>query len=519
MMEQALLRCGKFLALAALLVCGAGGLGFGQVSSTKAEAIMRDYARCTEVVSGGFANGNCVRIKIGDHVFFDSRSLGPASAGLYVVAIHDHKVLLQAHYNTFTAPGACQGLLQDLTDLPDGAFVVVAAKDEPTRNFDEKGQEALRMVGAQSGLQGQPARTSYFCIGVKGLRRGTAIEKTGLEELRCAGPEVGKKISLEFSEPPAPRISSSPGIHEGLKIGETEAIYYIPKDFNKGTAKYFFCIHGAGAWHRPGAMTHIRQFQETADRRNLVVVAPAFDCVFNRPLDRAQDFDPRGKLRDPKLIRDWYLWDFVALLSHGSEQRSDLRLLEIFDCFNRHVMKREKFLLYGHSGGAQFVCRFILFHPEVVDTAAASSSGTFTFPRYDKDYPWGLRMDNLGRDFGQPFDKLRAVSMVEPQARTEGMKLTPAEFDEKIVRMLGLKVFLMVGGEETWEDHPELAWEGESTLDKTRNYYETLKQEHARRLRAGQPVPERFPWELHILPGVGHDSRASGIKTGELLFP
>ena len=507
MMERALLRCEKVLALAALLVFGAVSPGFGQASTTKAQAIMSDYARCTEVVSGGFANGNCVRIKVGDHVFFDSRNFGPASAGLYVVAIQDRKVLLQAHYNTFTAPGACQGMLQDLTNLPEGAFVVVAAKDEPTRNFDTKGQEALCMIGAQRGLQNEQSRTSYFCIGVKGLRAGMAIEKSGLEELRYAGPDVGRKIPLVFPEPwRLGAISSSPGIHEGLKIGETEVIYYIPKGFDKNSAQYFFCIHGAGAWHRPGAMTHIRQFQEVADRRNLVVVAPAFDCVFNRPPDREKDFDPKGNLRDPKLIRDWYLWDFVALLSHGSEQRSDLRLLEIFECFNRRLMKRRKFHLYGHSGGAQFVCRFVLFHPEVIDTAAASSSGTFTFPRYDKDYPWGLGMDNVGKDFGQ-------------QVRTEGLNLTAAELDDKMVRMLGLKMYLMAGADETWEDHPTLAWQGKSTLDKTRRYYETLKQEHSRRSQSGQPIPKTFPWELHILPGVGHDSKASGIKAGELLFP
>jgi hypothetical protein len=168
-------------------------------------------------------------------------------------------------------------------------------------------------------------------------------------------------------------------------------------------------------------------------------------------------------------------------------------------------MKREKFILYGHSGGAQFVCRFILFHPEVIDTAAASSAGTFTFPRYDKDYPWGLRMDNLAKEFGQ-------------QITAEGLALPRAELDGKINQMLRLKMFLMTGGDETWEDHPDLAWQGKSTLDKTRNYYETLKHEHARRLREGQPVPKEFLWELHILPGVGHDSKASGIKAGELLF-
>ena len=47
------------------------------------------------------------------------------------------------------------------------------------------------MIGAEKGLKGEPTRTSYFCIGMKGLRRGMAIEKAGFEELRYAGPDVG----------------------------------------------------------------------------------------------------------------------------------------------------------------------------------------------------------------------------------------------------------------------------------------------------------------------------------------
>jgi len=490
----------------ALLVSGMGMPGAGRIAAQTPPPAFNDFARCAEVVSGGFAKGNRVRIKIGDQLFFDNRFAGAASAGLYVVAIRDGRVLLKAHYNTFTAPGASQGLLKDITGLPDGTCVVVAAKDEPTRHFDAGGQEALHQIGAGSGLQNARSRTSYLCIGMKGLRRGMAIEKIGLEELRYAGPEAGRKMTLVFQNPPAPPISSSPGVHEGLKVGETEAIYYIPENFDKRTAAYLFCIHGAGAWHRPGAMTHIRQFRDVADRDNLVVIAPAFDCVFNRPLDRSKDFDAKGNLKDPIVIRDWYLWDFVALLTRQGEQRSDLRLLEIFECFNRHLMRRAKFHLYGHSGGGQFVGRFILFHPEVIDRVAASSAGTFTFPRHDKDYPWGLKMDTVAARFGQ-------------QARTEGIALTPAEFDDKINRMLGLRLFLIAGGMETWEDHPELAWQGKSTLDKTRNYHDALKQEHARRLRASQPVPKEFPWELHILPDVGHDASASGVKAKELLFP
>jgi hypothetical protein len=468
---------------------------------------LKYYAEYIEVVSGGFAHGNQVLIRVGDHTFYGDVPDSRATAGLYVVAIYKNNVLLQRHYNTFTTPGASEGLALDVNKLPGGTFVVIAAKDEPTRLFDERGQRALHHIGAEKGILGQEFRTSYLCLGIKGLAQGKAIEKVEMQEQRYAGSKVGEHIKFTFQKKPKPRISKKRGRHEGLMIGDTEVIYYIPKNFDPGTAEYIFCIHGAGDWHRPGALTHVDQFREIADRENLVVIAPAFDAIFNWKIDRRTKFDKDGHFKNPKIIKDWYLGDFIALLNGNNEHRTDLKLIEIFEFFNKKLMKRDKFHLYGHSGGGQFVSRFITFYPELIDKVAISSAGSFLFPRLDMDYPYGLKMDNLEKTFGA-------------QIIANDLKLTDSEFDRKINSLLDLRLFIIVGENETEQDPTERAWQGQSTLEKAHNYYQAMRKEDQRLKKKGiMPESKPFKFELHTMPGVGHHAGASGIKAKELLFP
>jgi len=352
-----------------------------------------------ELISGGFTSTNRAFIAVGDHVFYSYIPNCPATAGLYVVALLDNHVLFDEFYHTCQLEGASEGLSRDIEALPEGALVLVAAKDEPTSFFDQRGQNALHSIGASVGLLNQPYRTSYLCVGCKGMQPGEAIEKIGMDEQRYRRGYAGTHIDLVFPEVPEPNISVEPGIHEGLYIGRTEVIYYIPNGFDPNTAQYLFGIHGAGDWHRPGAMHRIHQFKDIANRENLVIIAPAFDSVLNWTPIWPDDFDEHGNFKDRRIIKNRYLWDFVGLLNHWHGARSDQTLIEIFEFFNRHLMCRERFHLYGHSGGAQFVVRFAMFYPELLDKVAASSAGTFAFPRYDIDYPHGLKMDNLMQNF------------------------------------------------------------------------------------------------------------------------
>ena len=476
--------------------------------SDRYEVELNRYAEYVEAVSGGFAHGNRVRICVGGHTFYDYDVGRVELAGLYVVAIYNNKILLRHHYRTYQLAGASLGLSHDIDKLPYGTFVVVAAKDEATKLFDEDGQKSLYQIGAGKGLLNQKFRTSYLCLGVKGLSRGKAIEKMGMEELKHIGAKVGEPIEFTFPEKKRPeRISREPGRHEGLMFGDTEVIYYIPKNFNPKTAQYLFGIHGAGAWHRPGALTRIAQFSSTADKKNIVIIAPAFDCIFNRPPDRKRDIE-RGKFKDPRIIKDQYLWNFIMLLNNFNEHRTDMKLIEIFDFFNQKLMKRDKFYLDGHSGGGQFVARFVMFHPELIDKAAICSAGSFVFPRRDIDYPYGLKLDNLEKTFG-------------PQIQADDFKLNDDQINQKLNQMLDLNIFIIAGEKETvQEDRPERDWQGKSTLEKARNFYKAMRQEDKRLKQKGiRSSAKAYPFELHIIPNTGHDSHATAATANKLLFP
>jgi hypothetical protein len=463
------------------------------------------YASFSKIVSCKPHAENNLLISIGDHTFYDNVYNCPAKAGLYLVAILKNKVVLQRHYNTYFAPGASLGLAMDINNLPNGTFVAIASNNEATRYLDKRGQDALKSLGSKTGFT-KIEGASYFCLGVKGLARGQAIENLEMRELKYIGAEAGKHLEFTFQEKKEAPISQIPGKHEGLIIGDTEAIYYIPKYFNQNTARYLFCIHGAGAWHRAGALTHISNFQKIADIENLVLIAPAFTHIYNWPVDRGKDLI-NGKWKDTRIIKDLHL-HHMSLLNEKTDQRADSKVIEIFEYFNRKLMKREKFYLYGHSGGAQFVSRFIFFHPELIDKVALSSAGSFLFPRQDIDFPYGIKMDDLEKNFG-------------PHIKANDLKLSTAELDKKLNRMLDLKFFIIAGEKETvQENRPERDWQGKSTLEKTQNFYQTMREEDLRLKEKGvRPKSKPYQFELHIMPDVGHNAFPSADKTIELLLP
>ena len=83
------------------------------------------------------------------------------------------------------------------------------------------------------------------------------------------------------------------------------------------------------------------------------------------------------------------------------------------------------------------------------------------------------------------------------------------------------KLHIIVGGEETT---PEVsagpfAWQGKNTLDITKNYFHAMEDEHARQVALGnRPASSTFQFELHILPGVGHEVGPGGDLVKKQLF-
>jgi hypothetical protein len=301
-------------------------IGRRRGSANKYTADLEEYAKYAEVTSGGYGHGNQVLIRIGKHTFYENEPSGPSSAGLYVAAIYQNRVILQNFYNTYITTGSIEGLARDLARLPEGTFVVIAAKDEPTRNFDKRTQKFLYQIGADTGLLGQKFRTSYLCIGIKGLKRGNAIEMIGPELLKHQGAKADTFIDLIFRKEKQSHITPTPGMGEELMVGDTEVVYYIPKSFKPGNSQYLFTIHTFRGFGRLGAIEHIRRFEKAADENNLVLIAPVFSCLFTRMVTY-KDFQPNGNLKDRGLIKNMYLSEFDNLLNRFNEHRSDLKLI------------------------------------------------------------------------------------------------------------------------------------------------------------------------------------------------
>ncbi|MHC4758437.1 MAG: interleukin-like EMT inducer domain-containing protein, partial [Planctomycetota bacterium] len=471
-------------------------------ASEKYEAELEKYAKLTKVISGGRYGGGEVSIRVGGHGFYENVPDSMGTIGLYVVAIYKNEVLLKYHYNTYFDEGASEGFCRDIEKLPNGTFVVVAAREEPTRHFDKRGQRALYQIGAQKGLIGQEHRTSYLCIGVKGLARGKAIEKVGRGKLSHIGTECDKFIKFTFPEKPKPKVILKPGKIQRMMIGQTEVLYYIPKYFDPNTAEYLFCIHGAGG--SGGAWTKIDEFRVISDIKNFVLIAPRFDGIYNATLAEMEQKEREKDKFDFPLLKDFYLVKYQQLLNPRNMHRSDLKLIEIFNVFNELLIKRERFHLDGHSGGGQFVARFAIFHPELLNKVIASSAGTYAFPDRDKDYPYGLNMDNLEKNFG---------GHINPT----GIRLSPEEIDQKLNKMLDLDMTIIVG-ELDKTSGP--SWQGKDTTEKGHNFYLAMLEEDKKLKEKGvRPFNKECKLKYHMMKGIGHDAHAAAAKAIELAFP
>ena len=146
------------------------------------EGSFSHFAKQVRIVSAGFLCGNRVTIEVHKKKLIDGIGL----RGISVVAVHQGKILIQKTFDTYIDPRASMEFSDEISKLPQQAFVVLAVADEATHAFSKKAQEAIVSIGGTIGLYQQPYRCSYYCIGRVGLPEGKAIER--LEKIKIEYP-------------------------------------------------------------------------------------------------------------------------------------------------------------------------------------------------------------------------------------------------------------------------------------------------------------------------------------------
>jgi len=236
--------------------------------------------------------------------------------------------------------------------------------------------------------------------------------------------------------------------------GRTIRIFYsLPVARNNDT-RILFVMHGMGR----NAYNAINNFRYLAETRNIILVAPEF----TEEQFPVRDYQFLGITRNIDTPRNW----------------TSVTIDDIFiDFVNRFRLPNRRYILFGHSAGAQFTHRAVIYsQSNYLDFAIAANAGQFTF--LDDQFNHG----------------------------SGGIRNTTPIHQNLINRNLGRRLYVLIGSNDNDPEEPSLPRaehamrQGAHRLERTLNFFQTSKA-YAERHRLF------FNWELIIMDGVAHSQR------------
>lgn len=158
----------------------------------------------------------------------------------------------------------------------------------------------------------------------------------------------------------------------------------------------------------------------------------------------------------------------------------------VFDeTIRRTASERERYTIFGHSAGSQFVHRYLYYKPNArVDRYLAANAGWYTMPDFDTAYPYGLK------DSGIDEDGLRAA--------------------------LGKDVVLLLGKEDTDHTDPTLRNTPEAKRQGKNRYLRGLTFYSATEIVA-QNLNADLNWRVVIVDDAGHVNAQMASAAAQLV--
>ena len=241
--------------------------------------------------------------------------------------------------------------------------------------------------------------------------------------------------------------------------------YYKPATLNAQT-KVLFVMHGT----KRNGEDYRNAWKAYAEKYQFLLVVPEF----------AERYFPSAAYQFGNVTNSnhtqWSFWVIEHLFD-------DLR--------QRESLSTPTYYLYGHSAGAQFVHRFMLFMPSPrVEVAFSANAGSYTMPVYPT---WSQAR------FPMSLDK-DVVS--ETQLATV--------FSRRLVVMLGEDDLQESGGHVP--NSPQARAEGKNRFERGQNFMKTAKE-----VAATLNAP--LKWELLTVAGVGHSDKGMSKTAVEYMFP
>ena len=152
----------------------------------------------------------------------------------------------------------------------------------------------------------------------------------------------------------------------------------------------------------------------------------------------------------------------------------------------RSGSKQERYALYGHSAGAQFVHRYLMFVPDArISRVVSANAGWYTMPNFGVAFPYGLGGTGVS--------------------------------ETTLKNMLQKPVVVLLGTADTDPDHPSLRRTPEANAQGPHRFARGEKFfATAEAWAATWQVP--FRWTKVLAPDVGHFNEGMAAFAAEFLF-
>jgi len=188
---------------------------------------------------------------------------------------------------------------------------------------------------------------------------------------------VAAAILVAASTAQAQDIGVGSGRYErGEAVGATserQSVYYHRPANWSPTGRIVVVMHGVNR----DADRYRDEWRPLADQHGFLLIVPEFSTA-KFPGDAWYNFG--GMVDASGVPRPREGWGFGVLDRMFAEVRAATGATRL------------TYSLYGHSAGAQFVHRYLLFAPSpAVDMAVAANAGWYTMPVLEESFPYGLK--------------------------------------------------------------------------------------------------------------------------------
>lgn len=256
-----------------------------------------------------------------------------------------------------------------------------------------------------------------------------------------------------------------------LKGEAIKLYYYLPEKFTNDS-RIVFVFHG----DERNAKDYRGAWINKATQYNFMVVVPEFSET---------NFPGGDRYNLGNVFVDG---DNPSASTLNPEAEWTYSIIEpLFDFVKQKVANAsESYLVFGHSAGAQFAHRFVMFKPDArFDMVVASASGWYTAVDLDTNFPYGFK--------NCPLDEINLSNL----------------FSEKIIIQVG---DLDNDPNSAGLRHNEFAdVQGLNRLDRSKYFFENSRQLATKSSMA-------FNWKYIEIKDLGHDYKVASSKAADLMF-